>query len=217
MPRTVDGERVILLHGIWMSGFTMSSLAGRLREAGFRTENFEYASVQGGAENAADALRERMLGYGGETVHLLGHSLGGLVALHAVDRDEPLPPGRVVCIGSPLLGSAAVRGLEGHTGLHWMLGGSRKLLQAGFERWSGKREVGVVAGTKGIGLGGLFGALEAPHDGTVSVSETCLPGVSDHVCLPVSHTGMVFSTPVANMAIGFLRDGHFPSVDRQTG
>ena len=203
-----------------MIGFTLSALAGRLREAGFQTENFEYSSVQGGPEGAAERLRERMRVHAGEVVHLLGHSLGGLVALHAVDTREPLPAGRVVCLGSPLTGSASARELDQHAGLNWMLGRSRDMLRSGFDEWTGPREVGVIAGTKSMGLGSLLGTLPLPHDGTVSVAETRLPGITDHCSLPVTHSGMVLSSEVAAQSVAFLRHGRFSVSDqpkRQTG
>ena len=40
--------------------------------------------------------------------------------------------------------------------------------------------------------------------------ETRLPGLADHRVLPASHTGMIFSSEVAALAAGFLRDGRFP-------
>lgn len=199
-----------------MAGFTLSALAGRLREAGFRTENFEYSSLELGPDNAAIRLRERMQACTGEVVHLLGHSLGGLVALHAVDTDEKLPAGRIVCIGSPLNGSAAARGLDSHAGLHWMLGRSREMLRSGFDEWTRPREVGVIAGTKSIGLGSLFGSLPSPNDGTVSVAETRLPGITDHCSLPVTHSGMAFSSGVAAQSVAFLRDGRFGDSDQHS-
>lgn len=209
-------EHVILLHGIWMRGFTLSALAGRLREVGFSTEVFEYASVEAGPKGSAGRLRERMRAHGDARVHLVGHSLGGLVALHAVDGEEELPEGRVLCLGSPLIGSAAARGLDRYAALHWMLGASREMLCSGFERWSGPRDVGVIAGTRAMGLGNLFGHFDGPHDGTVSVAETQLPGIADHYSLPVSHSGLVFSQGVAALSAGFLRDGRFPREAGQT-
>lgn len=210
-------DHVILLHGIWMRGFTLSVLAGRLREAGFRTETFDYASVSAGPDPSIERLRERIRANAGGNVHLVGHSLGGLVALRAVDTDDDLPPGRVLCLGSPLLGSSAARGLTGMGPLQWLLGGNRELLCAGLSPWPGRRDVGVIAGTRPIGLGSHFGTLALPHDGTVSVAETRLPGIAAHCCLPVSHSGLVFSQAVAQCATAFLRNGRFPRDAGQTG
>ena len=42
-------EHVILLHGVWMRGLTLFSLARRLRAAGFSVDVFDYASVFGDA------------------------------------------------------------------------------------------------------------------------------------------------------------------------
>ena len=200
-----------------MTGFTLSALAGRLREAGFLTENFEYSSMESGSDSAAERLRQRMQTHMGDVVHLLGHSLGGLVALHAVDTDDKLPDGRIVCIGSPLNGSAAARGLDSHMGMHWMLGQSREMLRSGFNEWTRPREVGVIAGTKSVGLGSVFGSLPTPNDGTVSVVETQLPGITDHCSLPVTHSGMVFSSDVAAQCVAFLRYGHFSASDQHQG
>ena len=44
-----------------------------------------------------------------EPLALLGHSLGGLIALEALNREPDLPVTRVVCLGSPLRGSHAAR------------------------------------------------------------------------------------------------------------
>lgn len=210
-------DHVILLHGMWMRGFTLGRLASRLAEAGFSTEIIDYASVASGPDGVVDRLRKRMGAASADAVHLIGHSLGGLVALRAVDTDSALPPGRVLCLGSPLVGSAAARGLDGWGGMNWMLGRSRDILCSGVQPWTRPREVGVIAGTRALGLGNLFGHFDDAHDGTVSVTETQLPGIVDHYSLPVSHSGLVFSRGVAALSIGFLRDGRFPRGAGQTG
>jgi hypothetical protein len=58
----------------------------------------------------------------------------------------------------------------------------------------------------GIGIGAL---LTAPHDGTVSVEETRLAGLSDHCTVDATHTGLLFSPDVADRTIAFLRNGTF--------
>ncbi len=67
----------------------------------------------------------------------------------------------------------------------------------------GVGEVGVIAGSMGLGLGRLFAELNADHDGTVMVDETRLPGAKDQVVLSTSHTGMLFSADVARTGGAF--------------
>ena len=76
-------------------------------------------------------------------------------------------------------------------------------------RWSAERQLGVIAGDLSLGLGRLFGALGAPNDGTICVEETELPGASDRIVLPVSHTGILFSGEVARQTAAFLATGRF--------
>jgi pimeloyl-ACP methyl ester carboxylesterase len=206
-------ERVVLLHGIWMRAPTLWWLERRLRTAGFDTRRFDYASVFGAPARAVDALRARLHEAGPGPVHLLGHSLGGLVAIAAV-RDAPaLPPGRIVCIGSPLAGSAAARAVDRWPGLRALAGGWRETLVRGVGPLPPDRAVGVIAGTRSLGLGALLARLPRPHDGTVALAETCVEGLADHLALDGSHTGMLLDPAVAAATARFLREGRFSPPD----
>jgi len=202
-------DHVILLHGIWMRGITLMPLARRLRQAGCTVETIDYASVFRGIEPAVAKLRERMRSHDGANVHLVGHSLGALVALEATRGVRDLPKGRIVCIGPPLRGSAVARALTAFPGGRLLLGHSADPLVSGVDPWKGARGVGVIAGRLPFGLGVTLGPLLAPHDGTVSVEETQLPGITDHRTVDASHTGLLFSSEVADLTIAFLRDGRF--------
>jgi len=205
-------DHVILLHGLWMRGFALSMLHRRLMEAGFRVHRFDYLSVAATQQRILERLRARMAELAGQsdTVHLVGHSLGGLLALRACLDGTP-PPGRIVCLGSPLKGSAAARGFAAWgRGGEVLLGHNRELLEQGFERWDGAREVGVIAGRLPLGLGAVLGHFAGEHDGTVAVAETRLPGLTDHCVVEVSHTGLLFSPEVARRVAEFLRHGRFP-------
>jgi pimeloyl-ACP methyl ester carboxylesterase len=149
-------------------------------------------------------------------VHLVGHSLGGMLALLACVEGD-LPAGRIVCLGSPLAGSAAARGLIGHWGGDLLLGNARDLLEHGLKRWDGPREVGMVAGYLPMGLGSVVGALPDEHDGSVAVAETRLPGLADHCMVETTHTGLLMSAEVAQQAAAFLRDGRFVSPPAAVG
>jgi len=202
-------EHVILLHGIWMRGITLHYLLRRMQQAGYDAEALDYASVFGGFETAVEQVREHVRNLEASTVHLVGHSLGALVALEAARGGRRLPRGRVVCLGPPLRGSAVARGLAAVPGGRWLMGHSVDPLLAGIDEWRGSRKVGVIAGKLPFGLGVAIGTLSAPHDGTVSVEETQLRGIADHRTVSASHTGMLVSSEVADLTIQFLRDGRF--------
>ncbi|TAM62003.1 MAG: alpha/beta hydrolase [Rhodanobacter sp.] len=205
-------EHVILLHGLWMRGFALAMLHRRLIEAEFRVHRFDYMSVAATQQSILDRLRARMteLAAEADAVHLVGHSLGGLLALRACLDANELPPGRIVCLGSPLKGSAAARGFAGWgRGSEVLLGHNHELLRQGLARWDGPREVGMIAGRMPLGLGAVLGHFEGEHDGTVAVEETRLPGLADHCVVEANHTGLLFSPEVARQTAQFLRHGHF--------
>ncbi len=102
----------------------------------------------------------------------------------------------------------------GCPGGRWLMGQSAQALFEGIGAWTGSRSVGVIAGSLPFGLGAAMGALGAPHDGTVAVEETRLPGIADHCTITTSHTGLLFSSEVADLTIGFLRTGRFAAESR---
>ncbi len=198
---------VILLHGLWMRRPALWLLARRLRETGFAPRLFAYATLWSRPERSLSRLADCVRGAGAGPVHLVGHSLGGVMALAVLGAYSDLPPGRVVCLGSPLAGSAAARRLR-ELGLPWLGGRSRALLEQGVPLPAG-REVGMVAGTRAIGAGRWLGSFDGAHDGSVAVEETRLAGLADHRCLPHSHSGLMFSAEAARQTAYFLRHGRF--------
>jgi pimeloyl-ACP methyl ester carboxylesterase len=192
-----------------MRGFTLTLLAQRLRAHGFATQTFGYSSLLQGPAPSIDRLAGCLLAFGNRPVHLVGHSLGGMIALETIAAYQGLPPGRIVCLGSPLAGSGTARGMAMKR-LAPLLGRSATLLKSGLHELPRGRQVGVLAGSGAIGLGRLVTEFDGEHDGTVAVWETRLPGLADHRVLPVTHTGMVWSREVADLTAGFLRDGRFP-------
>ncbi len=209
---TIEQKRglVVLVHGIWMTGLEMSLLAHRLRSAGFDTERFFYHSLFSTPAENATQLYRFLKRQQATTVHLVAHSLGGIVLLHLFEQYSDLAPGRVVLMGSPVQGSGVARrlssslftkGLIGRSGTQGLLGGAPD--------WKGGRDLGVIAGSSGIGVGNLVGGVDGPNDGTVSVAETWLSGASDYCQIPTSHMGMVISPIVAAELIKFLHSGRF--------
>ena len=137
------------------------------------------------------------------------------LALRACSEEAGLPSGRIVCLGSPLRGSAAARSFAAWgRGGQVLLGHNRELLEQGLERWDGPRQVGMIAGRTPLGLGAMLGHFEGDHDGTVAVEETRLPGLADHCVVETNHTGLLFSPEVAQLTASFLHCGRFSPTPR---
>ncbi|MGX5730587.1 esterase/lipase family protein [Pseudoxanthomonas beigongshangi] len=207
-PSSAIRPRVLILHGIWNARSWVAPLAWRLRAEGFDAEVFGYDSVFGGPEAAIPRLTARLRAEGVST-SLVGHSLGGIVALETLRQAPDLPVARVVCLGSPLRGSLTARNLASHAWSSHALGRSGPLLLSGCAAWEGPAQVGMVAGNVARGFGRLLARFDGDSDGTVSVEETRLPGLSDHCIVAASHTGLVFSAEAARQAACFLRHGRF--------
>ncbi len=213
MPgQTRGNEAVLLIPGLWMGGNIMRVFAYQLRAAGFTTENFSYRMLRQGLEANCRRLQRRINSSSDERIHLVGHSLGGVLALQTLVRYPEAISGRVVCLGSPLLNTMAGRHLATSRIGSRMLG--RTLPEAVFEHplesWRGVQDVGVVAGSVGLGLGMIVTPrLRRPHDGVVEVAETCLPGITDHLELRVNHTGLLLSREAATQTAHFLHHGRF--------
>jgi pimeloyl-ACP methyl ester carboxylesterase len=203
---------IVLVHGLWMSGFELGVLKHRIEESGeFRACAFSYSSLTGSMDDHVRSLVEFARGQQAEALHFIGHSLGGLVILRALLQADDFPPGRAVLLGTPLQGSRAAQGVARLPFGKMILGSAvhEECVEFAPREWTGTREVGIIAGSMGLGLGRLVAKLDLDNDGTVLVDETKLPGAKDHIVLPVTHTGMVFSADVAQQAMWFLKNGAF--------
>ncbi len=201
---------VVVVHGLWMPGTETVLLRHRLESAGFDTISFSYHSLAADVEDNATRLADLVREITSDSIHLVGHSLGGVIAVKAMQEHGLETVGRIVCLGSPLRGSAAGRRLSRVPGGDRLLGKSKgALVEKPVAPWTSPVELGIIAGRAAVGLGVLLGALPKPHDGTVAVEETRLEGATDHIVLPVSHTAMILSRTVADEVISFLDTGHF--------
>ncbi len=208
-------EAVVLVHGIWMTGVEMSSLARHLRLAGYLVYRFRYQSVRRSPARNAEFLFRYISSINTGRVHIVAHSLGGIVLSHLMSRlhreTTEVCIGRVVLLGSPLGQSNRALAYSRHRLARFLLGKSvDKGLLGGHPPWEAGVPTGMIAGTTGVGLGSvLFGDLVRPNDGTVAVSETLDPALTDHLCVPYNHVSMLFSPVVAKEVICFLREGAF--------
>ena len=207
---------VVCVHGIWGKGIEMALMRRRLqKEHGFRVLLFNYPSVRGTLDGNADKLARFIVDQRATDAHIIGHSLGGIIALRMLANDPGAVSGRVVCIGSPLTGSRPAARLAQQKWAAPIIGHSLPagVVHAPASDWADKvcesHEVGVIAGTVPIGFGRLVTKFDGEHDGSVAVAETRLDGAKDHICLKVSHKSILVSRDVVEQAAAFLKRGEF--------
>jgi pimeloyl-ACP methyl ester carboxylesterase len=203
-------EAIVLVHGLWMHGRVFALQRHRLVALGYRTGCFSYPSVSRGLSANANALAGFVGATEADRIHLVGHSLGGLVVLDMLVRHRDPRLGRVVLMGAPCSGSNSAGVLLRIPGLAAIVGRSlRDWLAMPPPELPAGIEIGVIAGTRGLGFGRLLPGLAQPNDGMVAVGETQLPQASDAITLPVGHSEMLFSRSCLEQALAFLVNGQF--------
>jgi len=189
----------------------MEPMRRRIAARGFRARSFSYPSMRRTLAENADRLARFCRELDEPRLHLVGHSMGGLVVLCMLAREPGFAAGRVVLTGSPVAECHAGRRLA-------RLPGGRVAIGRSLPEWLASArpspdpriEVGVIAGRLSLGLGRLVAPdLPEPNDGVVCVEETRLPAMRDHIVLHVSHSGMLVSRAVARQICAFLRSGAF--------
>jgi pimeloyl-ACP methyl ester carboxylesterase len=210
-----DGEAVVCVHGLWLSGFSTGFWRSRFKQAGYAAHAFSYPTIRQPLKASARQLAEFVAALPQERIHFAGHSLGAvLIAAMLAERGWQIDGkqlGRIVLAGPPFQGTDVGRSVA-------RLGVGRLVLGRAITDWlEGTRPVvprevdlGVIAGSRPFGIGGIVSpGLARPHDGTVRVAETRVEGAREHLTLPVSHTEMLMSARVAQHMLRFFEHGAF--------
>ena len=80
-------------------------------------------------------------------------------------------------------------------------------------RWQGRPPLGVIAGTRPVGIGRLLGGFDGDNDGTVALSETTIPGATSAMTANTGHFGLLYSTTAAQAVCAFLHEGRFAAAE----
>lgn len=203
-------ETVILIHGLWMRGFVLLPHQRWLRAEGFAVRKFSYPSWQGSLADNVHLLSSFVNETPGPIIHLVAHSLGGMVALKMLSQEPDARIRRVVLLGTPYAGCHCGFTLAAQPLLAALVGNT-------FKDWFSQPrpimppavEIGVIAGTRPVSFGRLISGLARPNDGLVAVDETRIAAAGDSIALNVSHSGMLMSRACAIQAANFIRTGNF--------
>jgi pimeloyl-ACP methyl ester carboxylesterase len=199
------------VHGLYLNAYSTWFWQKHLVSAGYDAQSFGYPSIRNTLVHNAKNLAETIKILANDEIHCVGHSLGGLVMLHMLRDFSDQRIKRIVLVGPPyqrahvpvrLASSSVGRFIMGKAMNDWI---AHEPIPP-----ANTIQVGVIAGDKPIGLGRLVApGIPKPHDGTVAVAETKVPGMADRIVLPVTHTQMLFSSLVMKQMDYFLRNGKF--------
>jgi len=193
----------------------MDKLQAALVKEDFTVINVRYESTKNTIETLAPsaidpALEKCGVGIG---VNFVTHSMGGILVRQYLSQ-KPLPQlNKVVMLGPPNKGSEVVDVLGQFPGFHFVNG------DAGLQLGTGQSSVpntlgavdfdlGIIAGSRSINLI-LSAIIPGPDDGKVTIENTKIQGMTDHIEMPVTHPFMMRNEDVINQVIYYLRHGSF--------
>ena len=219
-------ECVVLLHGLARTAMSMNKMQRELEEAGFLTANIDYPSREHTVESLAEiAVAEGVKACRAHddvsSIHFVTHSLGGILVRQYLSERQIDELGRVVMLGPPNQGSAAVDQLGDVPGFDWLNGPAGRQLGKGTDSvplrlGPATFEVGVIAGNRTIDPI-TSAVLENPDDGRVSVADTRLEGMADFIVVEHSHAFMMRMRKPIELTVRFLRSGRFTAIGSGPG
>ena len=179
-------EAIVLVPGLYVhSDWGMAVLRYRLASMGFAAFRFSYPSVGASPEHNARCLG-RFLAHARHRRYTWWDIVSVDGDCHLFHLSRELRTGRVVTLATPHQGSSvAARLAQTSAGLFAL--GKVSTTASGGTTQDRARELGVIAGSRSLGLGRMVATLNGLNDGTVAVSEASLPNATDRpFCL--SHT-----------------------------
>lgn len=192
-------ELVVLVHGMGRTPVSMYPLSRWLERQGYRTHNWGYWSYRLPVAELARELAKRLAAIAGDAsrVHFVTHSLGGILVRGALAEQPLANAGRAVMLVPPNQGSRAADRWAPYVGR--LVPPIRDL------RTAEDALVHALPVPPELEIGVIAGAM----DGKVSVEESQLPGMTDHVVLPCRHSFVMHRDDVRTLTARFLRTGSF--------
>lgn len=195
-------ECVSLVHGFLANQLMMTVLGHRLDRRGYLARPWGYWNMRRSILEHAEAFSHELARLDADravgTIHLVTHSMGGIIARAALERFRPRKLGRFVMLAVPNRGSFVATAMAG------VLGG---LLKPVAELTTAPDS---LVNSLGMPQGVDVGVIAASRDALVAPESTRPDVPHDHVTIPCLHSSLLFRRDAADLVAAFLATGEFP-------
>ena len=210
-------ECVIVLHGMGRTHASMGLIESRLQSEGYAVWNESYASTS----EDLNVLADSAVGSGvkfcderkAQKIHLVTHSLGGILVRMYLQGNHIKNLGRIVMLAPPNHGSEIAELLKEYSVYEMAMGPAGQALGTGPESVPNQLqpiegEIGIIAGN--FTSDPWFSPLiPGEDDGKVSVEGAKLEEMKDFLVVDSGHTFMMRNDEVIDQVVMFLRHGEF--------
>lgn len=208
---------VVLLHGIARTSLSMRAIEKSLLKEGYDVLNIHYPSRSHSIEALAEGVYQKLIAvplFLSLTLYFVTHSMGGLVVRALLAKHPLANVKRVVMLGPPNQGSEVADFVKNVPPLKAFYGPALKEMTTDYMSahplgsLPSDCQVGIIAGNFSIDPFCYF-ILPAGHDGKVTIKNSKLAGMTDHIVLATSHSFMMYNKEVIKQIRHFLAEGHF--------
>ena len=178
----------------------MYGLAEKIAKAGYKAKALDYPSTRRTIPEHGKWFSKELEKYDADPdvlrIHVVTHSMGGIVTRESLNNNVPKKMGRVVMLAAPNKGSPGAR--------RW------RLLTPFFKSMAAMSDapdsyVNTMGEPDGVEIGNIAGRSDAK----VPVSFTHLDSQADHIVVDGYHTWIMDDDDVARYVINFLMTGRF--------
>ncbi len=206
---------VYLVHGILGFPEVLSLLEWRFEQKGYTTYSYYYPSIEKTIrEHGTDFGKWILEQTGRDTILLVTHSMGNLVAREMHNAYPQIPVYRWIMIAPPNQGAQSADLWSKIPLYRKVTDTPGQELRFSYDNASYKQlpppkcEFAIIAGGMKNDVGFSL-LLDGDDDGKVRVEETYLEGYVDHIILPQVHTELVFAKNTFEQADHFFYTGRF--------
>lgn len=195
----------------------MDKIEDALLEQGYSVWSESYNSREDPVDWLADQTLKLGLAYCEQhqaaQVHLVSHSLGGLLIRIYLQDNSIARLGRIVMLAPPNHGSEVADVLKQNDLYEWAMGPAGQVLGTGPDGIA--NQLGPISGEIGIIAGNTTSdpwfspIIPGADDGKVSVESARLDEMKDFLVVESGHTFIMRNSLVIAQILKFLRDGEF--------